>query len=812
MSRINSSKGRIKTNSSNISNKTSPELSKKDNTRKFDQDMPLIENFSSTESANNIEQALINFYEYSIDSYKKKLYDNLLKEIEMNKNLLYMGTKESFNIFIIEIKCLMKLMVEKYENDLNEINDEQMSVKEYINVIQKEFFKINTIIKRDDYSQFETITQIYCKFLIYLIKFSQKKEEYYKSLGFITLGINMIKIFFIRKKVTKNLKLYKRYVYFLVLLINHLIGEGNFTQALLYSGNTLKIIETAVKILYIRDNDYNQHKKNKNLIEFIRCSGFICIYVGICHELKKNPEMAMEAYKQAFYFFVKLKSHEFHGIKLNEDKIFFDNNFVKLSHWLLNKIRFKIEGEKRRRYKIRMSLFLKGIYEKKEENIEKSKKLKLISSGLNENQKRYNFIENNLYTTVLNSKNNKLIEKLDNALINLAFKDNKNSRNTSKKKLSYNTMGTLCHYQIYNKLMTQKYQEFIMTNNNIKLSNPKDEEDFIHKVNSYLTQNMEIKPQTARKNKSLKLKIDKNSNKNLNKNSNNNLNKNSLSSPNLNNNKGFSTTVNSSTKISRKVLSKLELLSDKEILCNNKSSKKLSFQKKFNFSSLKLDIDIPSFSNNLYNHPIAKSFSETYLNSKTINLKSIKLQQKAKIKNNLNSNWSKSIYLNPKYYKRYINLDKLIKKELNFQKDILNIKSNNCKLYHNSFAKEIFITGKDREEERNKDYMILTEKIDQKVLSNQKEYEKLIYFIIKKKQESNNNRYKLKNNNNDILDDELFGINKKLDLEGSDEEEKDFNEINQNSLLSVNEKLRNIIYKISERKNLLKRLKKKGEI
>ena len=802
MSRINSAKGRIKTNSSNVSNKTSPELSKRDNIKKINQDMPLIENFSSNEKINNIEQVLINFYKYSIDSYKKKFYDNLLKEILMNKNLLYMGTKESFNIFIIEIKCMMKLMIEKYENDLNEINDGQMSVKEYINKIQKEFFKINTIIKNDDYSQYESITQVYCKFLIYLIKFSQKKEEYFKSLGFIILGINMIKIFFIRKKVTTNLKLYKRYVYFLLLLINHLIGEGNFTQALLYSENTLKIIETAIKVLYNRDNGYNQDKKNKNIIEFIRCSGFIYIYIGICHELKKNQEMAMEAYKQAFYIFLKLNSPKFHGIKLNEDKIFYDNDFVKLSHWFLNNIRIKIEEEKKKRYKMQMALFLKGMYEKKEENIEKRKKLKLISSGLNENQKRYNNIENNLYTTVLNSKNNKLIEKLDKALITLAFQDNKNARNTSKKKFSYNTMETLCHYQIYNKLMTEKYQDFIMTNNNLKLSNPKDEEDFIHKVNSYLTQNIEIKHQFDRKNDSLRLKIEKNSNKKHNIKS--------LSSPYLFNNKGFLTSINSSSR-SKTGLSRLETLKDKDILYNIKSSKKLSFQKKFKFSNLKLDIS--KFSNNLFKQPMTKSFSETYLNSKTINMKSIQLKPKTKFKNKLNKNWSKSIYLNPKYYKKYIKLDKLIKKELNFQKDILNIKSNNCKLYQNSFAKEIFITGKDREEDRNKDYMILTEKIDQKVLNNQKEYEKLIYFNIKKKQENNNNKYKLKNNNNDILDDELLGINKKLNIESSgEEEEKKFNEINQNSLLSLNEKLKNIIYKIRERKNLLKRLKNKGEI
>ena len=62
-------------------------------------------------------------------------------------------------------------------------------------------------------------------------------------------------------------------------------------------------------------------------------------------------------------------------------------------------------------------------------------------------------------------------------------------------------------------------------------------------------------------------------------------------------------------------------------------------------------------------------------------------------------------------------IDKLIKKELNFQKDILNLKGNNSKLYYNSFAKEIYTAGKDKEEERNQDYMILNEKIEQKVLN-----------------------------------------------------------------------------------------------
>ena len=201
---------------------------------------------------------------------------------------------------------------------------------------------------------------------------------------------------------------------------------------------------------------------------------------------------------------------------------------------------------------------------------------------------------------------------------------------------------------------------------------------------------------------------------------------------------------------------------------------------------------------------MTKSLSENNIPTKTFNSKNIKLKSYSKRKKDEFMIWSKNIYLNPKYFRRYMKLDKLMKKELNFQKDILNLKSNNSKLYHNSFAKDIFINAKDREQERNQDYMILTEKIYQKVLNSQKEYEKLIYFNIKKKQVN-----KLKNkNNNDILDDEILGINKNLNLDGSDEEEeKNFNEINKNSIMKVNEKLRNIIYKIRERKRMLKKMK-----
>ena len=103
MSRVKSSQGRNKISLSvHIPNKKSDYISKSEKIRRFNQEMISIENFTAKENPDqlNVEQALTNFYEYALDSYKKKLYDNLIKELEINKNLLYPGNKESFDIVI----------------------------------------------------------------------------------------------------------------------------------------------------------------------------------------------------------------------------------------------------------------------------------------------------------------------------------------------------------------------------------------------------------------------------------------------------------------------------------------------------------------------------------------------------------------------------------------------------------------------------------------------------------------------------------------------------------------------------------------
>ena len=795
MSRINITKDRnntdlsvyIKRNSSDFSRKSQLKIIKR----------KLIGNFETKEKQDSLnnEKTLINFVCYCLDSYNKKLYENLLIDIDKNQNLLYIGTKESFNIYIIKIKCLMKLMLEKYEKELNEIINGHMSVNEYIINIEREFEKINSILKRDDYYEYETLTQIYSKFLIYLIVFCKKKEEYFKSLAYITLGINMIKIFFIRKKVTKNIKLYKRYIFLLILLINHLISEGNYTQALIYCENILRIIESAIKVIYKSDNKYNVNKKNKYLMKFIKCSGYVYIYIGLCHELTKKEEMAIEAYKQAFYFFSKLLSHKFNEVKLNDEIFFYDNNLINLSHFFLHRLKTKFDFDKKARDNIRMANFLKAIELKKEKNIEKNKKLKLISSGLNLNQNKYNLIENKLYKNVLNQKNNNLIEKLDNALIALAFKQKKKNNNNKDKteKISKSIMESICHYKIYNKLMTPKYRYFLLRNNDIKLSNPKDEEDFIQKMNSYLTQNLEIKPCKSKKTKMI-LKADKiTKNKNIK----------FLSSSNIINANKIISTYSSEKNLRYKTNKSDNLFNsmDAIFLHKIKSSKKLSFKKKLDLPSLKLDI-ATTFSSNIFEkHIMTKSLSDNnYLTSNKSNSENNKIKQKIKLKKDI-SNWSKSICLNQKYFKNFMGLDKLIKKELNFQKDILNIKRNNSKLFTDSFQKEIFTKGKDKELDLNQDYILINEKIEQKVLNNQKEYKKLINYNIRKKQNLKSK------NSSEISINEILDSNRNFNY--TSEEIKN---VNKKSLKKVNEKLRNIVNKILERKKLLRRLNTKGEL
>lgn len=277
-----------------------------------------------------------------------------------------------------------------------------------------------------------------------------------------------------------------------------------------------------------------------------------------------------------------------------------------------------------------------------------------------------------------------------------------------------------------------------------------------------------------------------------------------------------------------------------DLFCNRniKSSRKFILKKNNSCASLKLDI--PKSYNNNYNYnynynsrSINRSLSETYISSRTTRPVSNYLyRQKSKTRTKLSSytdigkkkrknlkyseiKEKQKHYLTPKYFKKYMYLDKLTKKELDFQKVILSLKASNSKLYYNRFQKELFIVGKDQEEEMNQNYMLINEKIDEKVLKNQKEYEKMLNNNSIKRQDSKSYRNSLKKNNGknyfnsyknvgNNLEFDFFDNKKKSYYEYYGEEEEDAKKVNEKSIFALDEQIKNIKNKINERKAKLK--------
>ena len=157
------------------------------------------------------ERQLSNLFEAYLTSYSKKNYKDLIKDIEEKEDLLYPNSLMSFEIKIVKIKGLMKLMLEEYNNLLKTKNKSFHDIDAMVIQIKNEFQFLSILIINNNSYMKEIVTQIYCKYLFLLSKISLKREDYLKSLGFVSLGINMLKVFFIKRKVATDVKTYKIY-------------------------------------------------------------------------------------------------------------------------------------------------------------------------------------------------------------------------------------------------------------------------------------------------------------------------------------------------------------------------------------------------------------------------------------------------------------------------------------------------------------------------------------------------------------------------------------------------------------------------
>ena len=635
------------------------------------------ENRDNEDNINYKEKQLSLLLDTFQNSFSKKSYRDLIKDIEEKEDLLSQNSLMSFEIKILKLKGLLKILTEEYNIFLQSKNKHFHELDVLIQKIKNEFNLISILLIYNEAYVFEITTQIYSKFLYLLAKISIKKEDFLKSLGYVTLGINILKIYFIRKKVASNIKTYKIYCKLVIELINILIGDQNYEQALYYIRLLFKIIEISIKFMYNIDKTSNKKIPIATIKKFLTFGAIGYIYTGCCLEKLDDSIQAFEAYKQAKYFFKK-------GSKLgisfqNLNSISINNSCSFLAEEVFEKLKLKFERDKIDRLNTQKRLEMQR---KKEEyellQNEKSMKLKYIASGLGSDPFKLEAMENKLNKKIFPSSVVNNLEKIDDELTSFVFsyfhKNKKDNISSYSNKMSTNTKKNLSRYKIYNILMSKNFREFIMKNEKLQFYNPKTGSNSISIFQRHLNNKMKIESKSKKMSvtprKSLKLIT--------------NFTESSKTDRRLNTNDNFFsiTTSPNSQRENEKIKDKI-----------------------FYFQRQKI-----KFRNNDLKFLLSKENENTERNSKKkINLSSnftkSSFKKKFKLKLNKNYNELESDFerknmdknlMTKNYLRKYAYYDKLSDKELKFQKEILHFKYNNT-LYNKTrtIEEKNGIIGKD---------------------------------------------------------------------------------------------------------------------
>ena len=703
------------------------------NTPLFDKDeeqglMNIIEEGNKNEEEK--EKSLQYLYHKYMNSYKKRKYGNIVKDINNKNDLLYNSSLTSFNIFILKIRCQLKILKEEFLK-MTKFEENNIDINKKISKILKDFKVISTIVNQDNKENYELLTKVYCKFLLYLSLISKIREEYIKSFQYLIMGINSLKIFFIRQEIASDISLYSMYCKFLLLVINQLIGDNNYKTALTYCNITFKVLEVSFR--YMKTKSVNPIYKYK----FLVYTGYIYLYIGLCFEQNKEIDYisCLEAYKEANFFLRKseLNNDNNNGEKKrtivngNEN----ENIHLFLSAILVEKCK-KMQEENNNEIKKIKTKEIKFI-EKPKENKDKAKsiKLHLISSGLAKNNKKDKLLENLIDNHILTSNIQNNIEKLDDELISIIYKDNINNCD-SKKPISNNTKRDLYHLKIYNILLSNQFREYILKNKNFEFNNPNKEKQSINSLQRFINNtNLDSgHPSTIKLNYNSRNKNKRKNIKNMFKMKLNKYDKKrnifsfsqkiNFSDEKTDRNNNYNNTINKTTfHLSLSSPKNTNILNNNN---NNKTTNNIGYipndikQKLFN-QIYKLNYNNHIDDNKKRIMTICKNNSEALIiksinfdNKKKYNFRKIKIQKKQnKIRSPINKT-TKDNTLTNNYFKKFFYLDSLTTKELSFQKKMLGLKDNNSKLFFKLYTDELKNEGKTGREDAYKKFLELNEK------------------------------------------------------------------------------------------------------
>ena len=694
-----------------------------------------------------LEISLEHLYDGFLEKYNKKEFFELITEIEAKEELLFINSLESFKIYILKIKSIIRLMLIDYYKSLNKDNNiNENIVKQYSFRIINEFKKINILVNKNSKYENEIITQVYCKFLIFLILYEERKENRLKSLGYAILGVNMMKIYFVKDKMAKEIKTYFNYIKLILIVINHLISDDNYKRALYYIDFGFKILDIIFKFIFL------WKLPKKYYIKAIDYSSFNYIYCGICLEHDSNNlNLSMENFRQASYFLEKCNLisnySPFSSIFKNRtNRLKYENIFYLVSNSTVKLIRNELKKNKMRQEL--MKLKTKEQKEKEEklnQNInDKKEKLRLIANGLSTNFKKFIPIQEKIYNKILTPKITNNIEKFDKELVDFVY-----SKKQNKSNISNEIKQNLCKFEIYNDLVSDKFREFIIKNEQLKFNDPSKIRDNLKRIRAFININFkDIKKDNKDENLSFTSKEKNRESRNLNLN---------ISKENKLYSKENITTEYSKSPKKDKRYNTINIYRSKPLIKNLKKNN-TSFNKIININQNRKNLRKENNSKSKSLNVFRNKTHLRIINCKTYNENKPKIKLTKKInsyksRNNyrkLNINKSKNFhtydlkldndfekkyldkYLTTKKYQdSYFLYEKLMKKELNFQKLFLNIKNYNSKLYFDDYKKQITSLEENinegnykSKEKAYKHFIIINDKVNDEVFGNKAEIQK----------------------------------------------------------------------------------------
>jgi len=680
------------------------------------------------------EQKLIFFYHKLTGSYKNKNYQNIVREIENLKVLFRHSSEISLKLYILKMRCLLKTIKEQYYK-LIIVNDQKINLTEIMKKIYKikrEFESLTDYINPYNLSNYEDIIQIYSKFLLYLSIVCKLREEYLKGMSYTTMGVNLMKIFFIRKKVAKSIKTYIIYCQLLLMLINSLICDKNYTTAIFYSQILFKVLNVFFKMIL------KKKLPKKYYLKFLEFTGINFLFTGICleqNEIIYNNETCYYVYKQANYFLglIEPKGKLNNFLNSNNSQQNEGNTAFMLSQIIVEKYKEMFDKEKT------MNKLL--LNSNKDNSV---KKEKIIDMEVIENMRteRYKPIEEKIYNNILTQNTQNHIEKLDNELISVVYQQ-KDEQTMEPTTLSSKSKKYLYNFELYNILMSNNFRNYIIKSNRLHFNNPLKEKQSIESLQRYLNKNMQIndnsdlKTRISNKRNSMKLDNDNSSEKkkfNLKFFEKNNiknqqkiiLNKNiiqryslknkSLSSHNIFSLKNIVSPTKKANSEKRQTLNPFtsynqKFNKSKKFIIERNISNKLLFSKNLHSEidaskTIKAEKNI----NNDYFKLIKQHRKGSIFDNKNNKYKKIKnmniknMSKRDKWRNIQNFKYSNSYsflendferkyldksLLSPRYFKKVSYLDSLVIKELSFQKTILKLKGNSSKMYFGTYEKDL---------------------------------------------------------------------------------------------------------------------------